>query len=152
MSCLVVSGIMINDCMLLHVVAAETMKGHWYIDKVLLPHVCLFCGAADDKFIFMDDNSTCHRTLAVQDCLDSEGIQCLIWLVQSPDLSPIENVWDSLGRQLASRNYPPTNKKSLIHALTEEWNILPQQLLDNIVQSMIQRVECCITFQSEQVP
>ncbi|GFU68352.1 hypothetical protein TNCV_1719811 [Trichonephila clavipes] len=26
---------------------------------------------------FMDDNAACHRTLAVQDCLDSEGIQRL---------------------------------------------------------------------------
>ncbi|GFV64958.1 hypothetical protein TNCV_1340411 [Trichonephila clavipes] len=33
------------------------------------------CGAVGDKFVFLDDNATCHRTLAVQDCLDSEGIQ-----------------------------------------------------------------------------
>ncbi|GFW50550.1 hypothetical protein TNCV_2888531 [Trichonephila clavipes] len=83
----------------------------------------------------MDDNATCHRTLAVQDCLDSEGIQRLVWPARSPDLNPIENVWDALGRQVAGRNYPPTNKNTLIRALTEEWDKLPQQLLDN-VQSM----------------
>ncbi|GFU70245.1 uncharacterized protein TNCV_903871 [Trichonephila clavipes] len=82
----------------------------------------------------MDDNATCHRTLAVQDCLDSEGIQHLVWPVRSPDLNPIENVWDALGRQVAGRNYPPTNKNTLIRALTEEWDKLPQQLLDNVVQ------------------
>ncbi|GFY23727.1 transposable element Tcb2 transposase [Trichonephila clavipes] len=48
---------------------------------------------------------------------------------------PIENVWDALGRQVAGRNYPPTNKNTLIRALTEEWDKLPQQLLDNIVQN-----------------
>ncbi|GFT66786.1 hypothetical protein TNCV_689051 [Trichonephila clavipes] len=41
---------------------------------------------------------------------------------------PIENVWDALGRQVAGRNYPPTNKNTLIRALTEEWDKLPQQL------------------------
>ncbi|GFV56666.1 transposable element Tc1 transposase [Trichonephila clavipes] len=51
-------------------------------------------------------------------------------------LNPIENVWDALGRQVAGRNYPPTNKNTLIRALTEEWDKLPQQLLDNVVQSM----------------
>ncbi|GFW12620.1 hypothetical protein TNCV_818721 [Trichonephila clavipes] len=45
---------------------------------------------------------------------------------------------DALGRQVAGRNYPPTNKNTLIRALTEEWDKLPQQLLDNVVQKMNQ--------------
>ncbi|GFV79875.1 hypothetical protein TNCV_1727001 [Trichonephila clavipes] len=60
---------------------------------------------------------------------------------RSPDLNPIENVWDASGRQVAGRNYPPTNKNTLIRALTEEWDKLRQQLLDNVVQSMVRRVE-----------
>ncbi|GFS84022.1 transposable element Tcb1 transposase [Trichonephila clavipes] len=96
-----------------------------YIDEVLLPH----------------------------DCLDSEGIQRLVWPVRSPYLNPIENVWDALGRQVAGRNYPPTNKNTLIRALTEEWDKLPQQqLLDNVVQSMVRRVECCITLHGGHIP
>ncbi|GFW39531.1 transposable element Tc1 transposase [Trichonephila clavipes] len=127
---------MINGRTRLHVVANGTMTGQRYIDEVLLPHVRLFRGAVGDKFIFMDDNATCHRTLVVQDCLDSEGIQRLVWPAHSPDLNPIENVWDALGRQVAGRNYPPTNKNTLIRALTEEWDKLPQQLLDNVVQRL----------------
>ncbi|GFY04480.1 histonelysine Nmethyltransferase SETMARlike [Trichonephila clavipes] len=111
------------------------MTSQRYIDEVLLPHVRLFRGAVGDKFVFMDDNATCHRTLAVQDCLDSEGIQRLVWPARSPDPNRIENVWDALGRQVAGRNYPPTNKNTLIRALTEEWDKLPQQLLDNVVQT-----------------
>ncbi|GFT50286.1 transposable element Tcb2 transposase [Trichonephila clavipes] len=56
-------------------------------------------------------------------------------VARSPDLNPIENVWDALGRQVAGQNYLPTNKNTLIRALTEEWDKLPQQLLDNVVQS-----------------
>ncbi|GFY03636.1 transposable element Tc3 transposase [Trichonephila clavipes] len=119
---------MINGRTRLHVVANGTMTGQRYIDEVLLPHVRLFRGAVSDKFVFMDDNTTCHRTLAVQDCLDSEG------------------------RQVAGRNYPPTNKNTLIHALTEEWDKLPQQLLDNVVQIMVRRVECCITLLGGHIP
>ncbi|GFU97233.1 transposable element Tcb1 transposase [Trichonephila clavipes] len=84
--------------------------------------------------------------------LDSEGIQRLVWPARSPDLKPIENVWDALGRQVAGRNYPPTNKNTLIRALTEEWDKLPQQLLDNVVQSMVRRVECCITLHGGHIP
>ncbi|GFY31753.1 transposable element Tcb2 transposase [Trichonephila clavipes] len=123
-SIMVWAGIMINGLTRLHVVANGTMTGQRYIDEVLLPH----------------------------DCLDSEGIQRLVWPSRSPDLNPIENVWDALGRQIAGRNYSPTNKNTLIRVLTEEWDKLPQQLLDNVVQSMVRRVECCITLHGGHIP
>ncbi|GFS73599.1 transposable element Tcb2 transposase [Trichonephila clavipes] len=84
------AGIMITGRTRLHVVAKGTMTGQRYIDEVLLPPVRLFRGAVGDKLVFMDDNATCHRTLAVQDCLDSEGIQRLVWPARSPDLNPIK--------------------------------------------------------------
>ncbi|GFU48262.1 transposable element Tcb2 transposase [Trichonephila clavipes] len=123
-SIMVWAGTMINGRTRLHVVANGTMTGQRYIDEVLLPH----------------------------DCLDSEDIQRLVWPARSPDLNPIENVWDALGRQVAGRNYLPTNKNTLIRALTEEWDKLPQQLLDNVVQSMVRRVECCITLHVGHIP
>ncbi|GFU93405.1 transposable element Tcb2 transposase [Trichonephila clavipes] len=111
---------MINGRTRLHVVANGTMTGQRYIIEVLLPHVRLFRGVVGDKIVFMDDNAKY--------------------------LNSIENVWEALGRQVAGQNYPPTNKNILIRALTEEWDKLPQQLLDNVVQSMVRRVECCITL------
>ncbi|GFT15399.1 uncharacterized protein TNCV_3264271 [Trichonephila clavipes] len=109
-----------------------------------------------------------HRTARLQWCCEhhnwteqdwacvlervDEGIQRLVWPARSPDLNPIENVWDALGRQVAGRKYPPTNKNTLIRALTEDWDKLPQQLLDNVVQSMVRRVECCITLHGGHIP
>ncbi|GFX61936.1 transposable element Tcb1 transposase [Trichonephila clavipes] len=122
-SIMVWAGIMINGRTRLHVVANGTMTDQRYIDEVLL-----------------------------LDCLDSENIQRLVWPARSPDLNLVENVWDALGRQAAGRNYPPTNKNTLIRALTKEWDKLPQQLLDNVVQSMVRRVECCITLHGGHIP
>ncbi|GFV31035.1 transposable element Tcb2 transposase [Trichonephila clavipes] len=65
-SIMVWAGIMINGRTRLHGVVNGTMTGQRYIDEVLLPHVRLFRGALGDKFVFMDDNATCHRTLAVR--------------------------------------------------------------------------------------
>ncbi|GFX58465.1 transposable element Tcb1 transposase [Trichonephila clavipes] len=111
-SIMVWAGIMINGRMCLHGVANGTMTAN---DTLM-------------KFYFL--------MFVFSDCLDSEGIQRLVWPARSPDLIPIENVWDASGRQVAGRNYPPTNKNTLIRALTEEWDKLPQQLLDNVVQSI----------------
>ncbi|GFU67135.1 hypothetical protein TNCV_3675491 [Trichonephila clavipes] len=83
------------------------MTGQRSIEEVLLPHVRLFRSSVGDKFVFMDDNATCHRCSGLS---RQRG-------------------------QVAGRNYPPTNKNTLIRALTEEWDKLPQQLLDNVVQT-----------------
>ncbi|GFX37524.1 hypothetical protein TNCV_4899541 [Trichonephila clavipes] len=58
----------------------------------------------------------------------------------------------NLHRQVTGRNYPPTNKNTHIRALTEELDKLPEQLLDNVVQSMVRRVECCITLHGGHIP
>lgn len=151
-SVMVWAGIMINGRTSLYVLPTGTMNGQRYINDVLLPHVRMFRGAVGDKFLFMDDNATCHRTVAVQECLESEDIQRLAWPSRSPDLNPIENVWDALGRSIAARQCPPINKDTLIRALTEEWDKLPQQLLDNVVQSMPRRVESCIALHGGHIP
>ncbi|GFV02261.1 hypothetical protein TNCV_4682711 [Trichonephila clavipes] len=117
---------------------------HWmkfYFLAVRLLSVML----SADKFVFMDDNATCHRTLAVQDCLDSEGIQRLVWPARSPDLNPIENVGCFGEAALLVETILRQTRTLLIRALTEEWDKLPTAA-DNVVQSMVRRVECCITL------
>ncbi|GFW73231.1 hypothetical protein TNCV_2798951 [Trichonephila clavipes] len=96
-----------------------------------------------------------HHTALLQWCREHRNCTEHDWacvLFSDENLNPIENVWDALGRQVAGRNYPPTNKNTLIRALTEEWDKLPRQLLDNIVQSMVRRVECCITLHGGHIP
>ncbi|GFT37138.1 transposable element Tcb2 transposase [Trichonephila clavipes] len=124
-SIMVWAGIMINGRTRLHVVANGTMTGQRYIDEVLLPHVRLFRSAVGDKFVFMDDNATCNRTLAVQDCLDSEGIQRLVWPARSSDLNPIEKcgmLWG--GKLLVETILRQTRTPSSVHSQRNGINCL----------------------------
>ncbi|GFV88398.1 transposable element Tcb1 transposase [Trichonephila clavipes] len=84
-------------------VQSVTMRGHIFRDLILEQHVRLFRGAMGDEFLFMDNNARPHRANIVDECLQSEDITRMDWPAYSPDLNPIEHVWDMLGRRIAAR-------------------------------------------------
>ncbi|GFX09646.1 transposable element Tcb2 transposase [Trichonephila clavipes] len=121
-----------------------SVNGTRYCNEVLLPYVRLFRGAMGLQFLFMDDNAPCHRTVASEQLLESEDIERMDWPARSPDLNPIEHVWDFLGRRLAARTLPPVTIRELRLALQDEWAAMPQQLIDTLILSMSRRCETCL--------
>ncbi|GFU23410.1 DDE_3 domain-containing protein [Trichonephila clavipes] len=62
----------------------------------------------------------------------------------SPDLNPIQHVWDMLGQQITARQPPPTCLPELWRALLDEWCNIPQDQIDNLILNMPRRGEACI--------
>ncbi|GFS72196.1 transposable element Tc1 transposase [Trichonephila clavipes] len=104
------------------------------------------------QFLFMDDNAPCHRTVAAEQLLASEDIERMDWPERSPDLNPIEHVWDFLGRRLAARTLPPVTIRDLRLALQDEWAAMPQQLIDTLILSMGRRCETCLAVRGDHIP
>ncbi|GFY18604.1 transposable element Tc3 transposase [Trichonephila clavipes] len=96
------------------------------------------------QFLLMDDNAPCHRTVAAEQLLVSEDIERMDWPARSPDLNPIEHVWDFLGRRLAARILPPVTIRELRLALQDEWAAMHQQLIDTLILSMGKRCQTCL--------
>ncbi|GFS81690.1 transposable element Tcb1 transposase [Trichonephila clavipes] len=78
-----------------------------YRDEVLEPIVRLYAAAIGHTFVLMDDNARPRTADIVDDYLESEGIARMAWPAYSPDLNPIENLWDALARAVSSRFPPP---------------------------------------------
>ncbi|GFU72259.1 transposable element Tcb1 transposase [Trichonephila clavipes] len=121
---LVWGGIILGSRTGLHV-QSVTMTGHTCRDVILEQHVRLFRGAMGAEFLFMDDNARPHRANSVDECLQSEDITHMDWPAYSPDLNPIEHVWDMLGRRIAARQPPPTCLPKLRRASLDEWCNIP---------------------------
>ncbi|GFW02177.1 paired amphipathic helix protein Sin3b [Trichonephila clavipes] len=149
---LVWGGIMLGSRTDLHIFDACSVNGIRYCNEILLPYVRLFRGAMGQQFLFLDDNAPCHHTVAAKQLLESEDIERMDWPARSPDLNPIEHVWDFLGRRLAAHTLPPVTIRELRLALQDEWAAMPQQLIDTLILSMGRRCETCLAVRGDHFP
>ncbi|GFT36611.1 transposable element Tcb2 transposase [Trichonephila clavipes] len=103
-------------------------------------------------FLFMDDNARPHRANLVDEFLESEDIKRIPWPANSPDLNPIENLWDYLGRAIARRHPPPRDVNGLKTALLEEWSLIPQTVINNVISSLKTRCDMCVRVRGDHIP
>ncbi|GFS61602.1 transposable element Tcb1 transposase [Trichonephila clavipes] len=133
-------------------VQSVSMTERIYRDVILEQHVRLFRGAMSAEFLFMDDNARLHRANIVDECLQSENITRMDWPAYSPDLNPIQHVWDMLGRRIAPRQPLPTCLSELRRALLGEWCKLPQDQIDYLILSMPRHCKDWIASSGRHTP
>ena len=98
------------------VVIAGNLNAVRYSEDILLPHVVPFLPAHPDMTL-QHDNATSHTA---RDFLQDRNVSILPWLAKSPDLNPIEHIWDLLDRRVRARAIPPRNVWEFAGALLED--------------------------------
>ena len=82
-----------------------------------------------------------HTARHTQNILHIHNINVLQWPARSPDLSPIEHLWDHLGCQVRERQ-DVNNIRDLEHALQAEWVRTLLQVIRKLICSM--RCRCLL--------
>ncbi|GFW73846.1 transposable element Tcb2 transposase [Trichonephila clavipes] len=141
---LVWAGISLGGHTDLHVFHGGTVTGLRYRDEILDPYVRPYAAAIGNDFILMDDNARPHRAQIVEEYLEDHGLERMEWPARSPDLNPIEHLWDYLGREVTALNPPPRSLHELKQGLLCVWSSLPIPVSDNLINSMGNRCRKCI--------
>ncbi|GBM34241.1 hypothetical protein AVEN_60582-1 [Araneus ventricosus] len=115
------------------IVVSGTLTGQRYVDVILRPHVGPSLNGLPGVS-FQQDNARLHTARVAQDIL--RHVQTLPWSAHSPDLSPIEHVWDQLKRQMPLCHFV----HGLEVAVQDLWIHLPQDNIRRLINTMPDRV------------
>lgn len=89
---------------------------------------------------FMQDNAPAHKAAVTKRLLTQMGVRYILWPAYSPDLNPIETVWDKMKDWLAE-HYPEqvVPQSELYDHVLEAWEAIGSDLFQKQLDSMPQR-------------
>ncbi len=110
-----------------------------YVRRCLAPNRAVL---TQPGVVFQQDNASAHVAHRTTGYLSRIGAQLLEWPARSPDLSPIENLWALLARQVSDRQ--PVTQEQLKNFTIEAWEAIPQQTIDAYVLGFRSKLERCV--------
>lgn len=95
------------------------------------------------RYLWQHDGAPCHRSASTSAFLQNRQIRILdSWPAQSPDLSPIENLWDKLKENVKNRH--PQTRQELWNITKQEFESLPNEYIKKLYESMTRRIKAVI--------
>ena len=89
-------------------------------------------------WVMQHDNDPKHRAHIVTNWLNRENVERLKWPPFSPDLNPIEHIWDEVERRMKKER--PKNETELKQALLRVWQGIGQDVTKKLVNSVPNRL------------
>jgi len=96
------------------------------------------------ELIFMHDLAPGHKAKLTQEALKKAGFLMLPWPANSPDLNPIEGLWQNIKERLYRMPHKPTKREELEQCIIELWNNIGQETVLKHIDSLPERIQAVI--------
>ena len=111
-----------------------------YTEEVLKPHFVPFYLRMRRKYgtevVMQEDGARYHFAKIPTAYKDLYKVKRLSWPPQSPDLSPIENLWKQLKDAISARRHRIRTILEMEIALRQEWAKIQEETLEKLMKSM----------------
>lgn len=124
------------------VVVNGNLNAQGYINQILAPEAIPFIQRHGARVTLQQDNARPHTARVTQRYLRQNNVNVLPWPANSPDLNPIEHIWDVLGRRVHRRHL--LNVQDLRNALVAEWQNVAPGVIRRYVNSMRARIRAVL--------
>ena len=103
-----------------------------------------YYGKSVDDIIFQQDNDPKYMSKKAQGWFADNGVTVLKWPAQSPDLNPIEHLWNYLKRRLAKYEEPANSISELWDRVQKLWEDIPKEECQKLIESMPRRLAAVV--------
>ena len=105
------------------------------LERALLPSIRAYYPG---RHRFFHDHDSTHKSKEINEWLKEHGVNTYLCPVRSPDLNPIEMIWNTLEYKVMAHN--PKTEDELKTWTIKEWDKLDLEVVNSTIDKMISRI------------